>query len=105
MAALSYGLAAVTKPVFPLASTLDWVVAARLTNRVGKGIRGTPRDALVADLAPEGRLGAAFGLRQSLDTLGAFSGPLMAIGLMWCLPGTSGRCSGSLRYLPFWLWY
>ncbi|MFN3551523.1 MAG: MFS transporter [Novosphingobium meiothermophilum] len=83
LAAAGYGLAALTKPVFPLASSLGWVVAARFVDRVGKGIRGAPRDALVADLAPEGRSGAAFGLRQSLDTLGAFFGPLLAIGLMW----------------------
>ncbi len=83
LAALGYGLAAVTKPVFPLAPTLGWVVAARFIDRVGKGIRGAPRDALVAVLAPPGLTGAAFGLRQSLDTLGAFLGPLAAIGLMW----------------------
>ncbi len=83
LAAFGYGLAAFTKPVFPLASSLGWVVAARFIDRVGKGIRGAPRDALVADLAPEGRRGAAFGLRQSLDTLGAFVGPLLAITLMW----------------------
>jgi MFS family permease len=83
LAALGYGLAAITKPVFPLAPTIGWLVAARFIDRVGKGIRGAPRDALVADLAPEGRRGAAFGLRQSLDTLGAFIGPLAAIGLMW----------------------
>ena len=83
LAALGYGLAAVTKPVFPLAVSLDWVIAARFIDRVGKGIRGAPRDALVADLAPEGRRGAAFGLRQSLDTFGAFIGPLLAVGLMW----------------------
>lgn len=87
LAALGYGLAAVTKPVFPLAPTLGWVVAARFIDRVGKGIRGAPRDALVADLAPEGRRGAAFGLRQSLDTVGAFLGPLMAIALMWAFAG------------------
>lgn len=83
LAAIGYGLAAVTKPIFPLASSIDWMVTARFVDRVGKGIRGAPRDALVADLAPEGRRGAAFGLRQSLDTLGAFIGPLAAIGLMW----------------------
>lgn len=83
LAAIGYGLAAVTKPVFPLAPTLGWLVAARFIDRVGKGIRGAPRDALVADLAPEGRRGAAFGLRQSLDTIGAFAGPLLAIALMW----------------------
>ena len=78
LAAIGYGLAALTKPVFPLAPSIGWVVAARF-----KGIRGAPRDALVADLAPEGRRGAAFGLRQSLDTVGAFLGPLLAIVLMW----------------------
>lgn len=83
LAALGYGLAAITKPVFPMAPSIDWVVAARFIDRVGKGIRGAPRDALVADLAPEGLRGAAFGLRQSLDTVGAFFGPLAAIGLMW----------------------
>nr|WP_304504798.1 MFS transporter [Defluviimonas sediminis] len=83
LAALGYGLAAVTKPVFPLAPTVGWLVAARFIDRVGKGIRGAPRDALVADIAPPDLRGAAFGLRQSLDTAGAFLGPLVAIGLMW----------------------
>lgn len=83
LAALGYGLAAITKPIFPLASSLDWLIAARFIDRVGKGIRGAPRDALVADIAPPELRGASFGLRQSLDTIGAFLGPLMAIGLMW----------------------
>jgi len=83
LAALGYGLAAVTKPVFPLAPSLAWLVAARFIDRVGKGIRGAPRDALVADLAPPALRGAAFGLRQSLDTVGAFLGPAAAIALMW----------------------
>lgn len=83
LAVIGYGLAALTKPVFPLAPSISWLIAARFIDRVGKGIRGAPRDALVADLAPEGRRGAAFGLRQSLDTLGAFLGPLLAIALMW----------------------
>ncbi len=83
LAALGYGLAAVTKPIFPLAPTVGWLVAARFIDRVGKGIRGAPRDALVADIAPPELRGAAFGLRQSLDTAGAFIGPLLAIGLMW----------------------
>ena len=83
LAAVGYGLAAVTKPVFPLAPSIGWLIAARFIDRVGKGIRGAPRDALIADLAPERRRGAAFGLRQSLDTLGAFIGPIAAIGLMW----------------------
>ncbi|OAP35845.1 MFS transporter [Sinorhizobium glycinis] len=83
LAALGYGLAALTKPIFPLAASLEWLVAARFIDRVGKGIRGAPRDALVADLAPPHLRGASFGLRQSLDTIGAFVGPLLAIGLMW----------------------
>ncbi len=83
LAAIGYGLAAITKPVFPLASGMDALIGARFIDRIGKGIRGAPRDALVADLAPEGRRGAAFGLRQSLDTVGAFLGPLLAILLMW----------------------
>ncbi|MEQ8964393.1 MAG: MFS transporter [Azospirillaceae bacterium] len=82
LAAAGYGLAAATKPVFPLAGSVGWVVAARFVDRVGKGIRGAPRDALVADLSPPGLRGAAFGLRQSLDTVGAFLGPLAAVGLM-----------------------
>ncbi|MBS0126792.1 MFS transporter [Thetidibacter halocola] len=83
LAALGYGLAALTKPVFPLAPTVGWLVAARFVDRVGKGIRGAPRDALVADIAPPGLRGAAFGLRQTLDTVGAFLGPLLAVALMW----------------------
>lgn len=83
LAVLGYGLAALTKPVFALAPSIGWLVAARFTDRVGKGIRGAPRDALIADLVPEGMRGAAYGLRQSLDTTGAFVGPLLAIALMW----------------------
>lgn len=83
LAALGYGLAALTKPIFPLAPSVGWLVAARFIDRIGKGIRGAPRDALVADLAPPHLRGAAFGLRQSLDTLGAFAGPLLAIAVMW----------------------
>jgi MFS family permease len=83
LAALGYGLAAFTKPVFPLAPSVDWLVGARFIDRIGKGIRGAPRDALVADIAPPHLRGASFGLRQSLDTVGAFLGPLIAIGLMW----------------------
>ena len=77
-----YGLAALTKPVFALAPTVGWVVAARFADRFGKGIRGAPRDALIADISPPEVVGASFGLRQSLDTIGAFSGPLIAMGLM-----------------------
>ena len=83
LVALGYGLAAVTKPVFPLAPSVGWLIAARFIDRIGKGIRGAPRDALIADLAPPELRGASFGLRQSLDTVGAFIGPAIAIVLMW----------------------
>ena len=79
LALAGYALAALTKPIFPLAPTLGWVVAARFIDRIGKGIRGAPRDALVAELAPPALRGASFGLRQSLDTVGAFAGPLLAV--------------------------
>ncbi|MFP8779184.1 MFS transporter [Hydrogenophaga sp. RWCD_12] len=82
LALLGYGLGAATKPLFALATTIEPVIAARLIDRIGKGIRGAPRDALVADIAPPDMRGAAFGLRQSLDTVGAFLGPLLAMGLM-----------------------
>ena len=82
LALVGYGVAALTKPMFALADTVGLVVAARFLDRVGKGIRGAPRDALVADIAPLHLRGASFGLRQSLDTVGAFVGPLVAIGLM-----------------------
>jgi MFS family permease len=82
LAILGYGLAALTKPVFPLANTIGWVFAARFTDRIGKGIRGAPRDALVADVTPAALRGAAYGLRQSLDSVGAFIGPLLAIAFM-----------------------
>ena len=82
LALLGYALGAFTKPVFALATGASAVVAARFVDRIGKGIRGAPRDALVADLAPPHLRGAAFGLRQSLDTVGAFVGPLLATLLM-----------------------
>ena len=82
LAVMGYGLGAISKPLFALAASLDVLVTARLLDRVGKGIRGAPRDALVADIAPANLRGAAFGLRQSLDTVGAFLGPLLAMGLM-----------------------
>lgn len=82
LAVAGYALGALTKPLFALAPGTGLVLAARLIDRVGKGVRGAPRDALVADLAPPAMRGAAFGLRQSLDTVGAFLGPLLAVGLM-----------------------
>ena len=85
LAALGYGLAAFTKPIFPLAPTIGWLMTARFVDRVGKGIRGAPRDALIADLAPEDLRGASYGLRQSLDTVGAVLGPLLALMLMYVL--------------------
>ena len=85
LAVLGYGLGAISKPLFALATSSGFVLAARLVDRVGKGIRGAPRDALVADITPPELRGAAFGLRQSLDTVGAFLGPLLAMGLMLLL--------------------
>ena len=82
LAVLGYGLGAVSKPLFALAPGAGLVYTARLLDRVGKGIRGAPRDALVADLTPQSLRGAAYGLRQSLDTVGAFLGPLLAVVLM-----------------------
>ena len=82
LALFGYALGALTKPLFALAPSVGVVLGARLLDRIGKGIRGAPRDALVADITPEGLRGAAFGLRQSLDTVGAFLGPLLAVGLM-----------------------
>ena len=82
LALLGYAMGAFTKPLFAIASGAGLVITARLIDRVGKGIRGAPRDALVADIAPPESRGAAFGLRQSLDTVGAFLGPLIAVGLM-----------------------
>ena len=79
---LGYGMAALTKPLFPLADSALTVFTARFLDRIGKGIRGAPRDALVADVTPAAQRGAAYGLRQSMDTVGAFAGPLIAIGLM-----------------------
>jgi len=82
LAVLGYGLAALTKPIFPLATTIGWVFTARFIDRMGKGIRGAPRDALVADIAPPKLRGAAYGLRQSLDSLGASIGPISALAFM-----------------------
>ncbi len=83
LAVLGYGLGALSKPLFALAPTTAWVLAARISDRLGKGMRGAPRDALVADLTPPSVRGAAYGLRQSLDSVGAFAGPLLAVGLMY----------------------
>jgi MFS family permease len=79
---LGYGLAAVSKPLFPLASSAAVVFLARLADRFGKGLRGAPRDALVADVTPPELRGRAFGLRQTLDTVGAIIGPMAAVALM-----------------------
>jgi MFS family permease len=82
LAVMGYGLGALSKPLFALASGAGLVLVARLIDRTGKGIRGAPRDALIADIAPAAMRGAAFGLRQSLDSVGAVLGPLLAVGLM-----------------------
>lgn len=83
LTALGYGMAALTKPLFPMATSLSAVLTARFLDRIGKGIRGAPRDALIADVVTPDQRGAAYGLRQGLDTAGAFAGPLAAIGLMF----------------------
>jgi MFS family permease len=88
LAVVGYGLAAATKPVFALAVTPVEVLAARFVDRVGKGIRGAPRDALIADVTPVAVRGAAYGLRQALDTVGAFLGPALAIALLAVLGDT-----------------
>ena len=82
LAVFGYALGALSKPMFAVAPALGLVLSARLLDRLGKGIRGAPRDAMVADMTPPHLRGAAFGLRQSLDTAGAFLGPLLAVGLM-----------------------
>jgi len=94
LAVLGYALSAVTKPLFALAGGAGAVLTARLADRVGKGIRGAPRDALVADMVPEAQRGAAYGLRQSMDTVGALLGPLLAMALL--------ALTGDVR-LVFWL--
>lgn len=99
LALLGYGLAALTKPVFALAGSAGVVLAARAVDRLGKGIRGAPRDALVADLVPPARRGAAFGLRQTMDTVGAFAGPLIAIALM-AASGGNFRLVFAVAILP-----
>jgi len=82
LAGLGYGIAALTKPLFALAPSVGWVMVARFTDRIGKGIRGAPRDALIAEITPSHLRGASYGLRQSLDSVGAFAGPLFAMLLM-----------------------
>ena len=82
LAVIGYALGALTKPLFAMSSSIGVMLSARVIDRIGKGIRGAPRDALIADLAPPQMRGAAFGLRQSLDTVGAFVGPLLAVALM-----------------------
>jgi MFS family permease len=79
---LGYGLGALSKPLFPLAASAGLVFGARFIDRIGKGLRGAPRDALIADVTPDFQRGRAYGLRQALDTVGAFIGPFAAIVLM-----------------------
>ena len=88
LAVFGYGLAAITKPVFPLAASIGWIAAARFVDRIGKGIRGAPRDALLADITPKRLIGASYGLRQSLDTVGAVLGPLVAMAFLGFTGGT-----------------
>ena len=90
LAVIGYGLAAITKPLFPLAQSAEALFTARFIDRIGKGIRGAPRDALIADITPPSIRGAAYGLRQSMDAAGAFIGPLLAITLMALLSDNIG---------------
>lgn len=87
LAVAGYGLGALSKPLFAMAATIHWVFVARFMDRIGKGVRGAPRDALIADVTPAEVRGAAYGLRQSLDTVGAFVGPLAAVALMIAFAG------------------
>jgi MFS family permease len=87
LAVAGYGLGALSKPLFALATSVSLVLTARFIDRVGKGIRGSPRDALIADITPPAIRGAAYGLRQSLDTIGAFLGPLLAVACMLFFAG------------------
>ena len=109
-AVLGYGLGALSKPLFALAGSINAVLAARFIDRIGKGTRGSPRDALIADLTPASIQGAAYGLRQSLDTVGAFVGPCLAMALMFLwsgdirrvfwfavIPGALSVCSSGIR--------
>ena len=82
LAVAGYALSAMSKLIFPLATTIGWVFGARFVDRIGKGIRGAPRDAMIADITPSQLRGAAYGLRQSLDSVGAFVGPLLAVAFM-----------------------
>lgn len=84
---IGYGLGALTKPLFAVAASPALILGARFADRIGKGLRGAPRDALIADVTPAALRGSAFGLRQSLDTVGAFAGPLLAIALMSLFAG------------------
>ena len=95
---LGYGLAALTKPLFPLAGDAGLVFAARFLDRIGKGIRGAPRDALVADVTPPDQRGAAYGLRQAMDNVGAVLGPLAAIALVSGVFGAATNVRGALWF-------
>ncbi len=87
LTAIGYGIAAASKALFPIASSLGMVLLARFADRIGKGVRDAPRDALIADVTPPNLRGAAYGLRQALDTIGAVIGPLLALGLMYLFAG------------------
>jgi MFS family permease len=102
LVAAGYGLAALSKPVFPLAASVGWIIAARFLDRIGKGIRGSPRDALIADLTPTDMRGSAFGLRQSLDTVGAALGPLLAM-LFMVLTASRFTIVFWIAVVPAWL--
>ena len=96
---VGYGLAALAKPLFPLSTGVGQVFVAHFIDRIGKGIRGAPRDALIADLTAPDQRGAAYGLRQSMDTVGAVLGPLIAVALM-ALSGDNVRATFWFAVLP-----
>nr|WP_200892490.1 MFS transporter [Aliterella atlantica] len=81
-AVLGYGFSALMIPLYPIATSPGWILAARMGDRMGKGIRVAPRNALVADATPEHQRGAAYGLRYTLDTIGALLGPIVATILL-----------------------
>lgn len=84
---LGYALAALTRPLFPLAGSAPVIFAARFLDRMSKASRDAPRDALVADVTAQGQRGAAYGLRVALDSLGSVLGPILAVLLMLFFSG------------------
>jgi MFS family permease len=90
---IGYGLSALAKPLLFFANTWGWVLGVRFTDRVGKGIRSSPRDALLADSTPEDRRGLAFGLHRAADTAGAFTGLVIAALVVWGTQASAAELS------------